>query len=208
MNLRLKFDKIISVLMHPIFIPVYGLIIILSSNSPYGYLPLHVKKLLYLIVVINNVLLPLSLLPFLMHMNFISSWSLNEKEDRIIPLIIATILYATTSYILYRFPIPGFLKSFVFSVFLISIILTVINFKWKISLHSAGIGALLALILFLSFRMSSLLFWHFVIAAAAGGMVLSARLRLNLHSPRQVWYGLALAYTATTFFLMFFQQFI
>lgn len=207
MNVQLKFDKAISVLFHPVFIPVYGLAIILSQNTPFGYLPYDVKRLLYLIVIVNNVMLPVSLMPFLMNMNFISTWTLNEKEERTVPLLIATILYAATTYIIYRFPVPGFLKSFIFSVFLVSGVLTLINLKWKISLHSAGMGALMALLIFLSFRLHSELLWYFVISAALAGMVLSARLRLNLHSPRQVWYGLSTGYVLTTFFLMFLQQF-
>lgn len=208
MNIQLKFDKAISVLFHPVFIPVYGLAIILSQNSPFGYLPYDVKKLLFLIVVVNNVLLPVSLMPFLMNMNFISTWTLDEKEERTVPLLIATFLYAATTYIIYRFPVPDFLKSFVFSVFLVSGVLSLINLKWKISLHSAGMGAFLALLMFLSFRLRSELSWYFIISSAVTGLVLSARLRLNLHSPRQVWYGLAIGYTLTTFFLTFLQEFI
>lgn len=207
MSASVKFDKIISVLFHPIFIPVYGLAIIMSPYSPFGYLPYHVKRLLFLIITINNVLLPISLLPFLMHMNFISTWTLNDKEERTVPLIIGSILYATTSFIIFRFPIPGFLKSFIITIFIISAIMTVINFKWKISLHATGIGALIALIMFLSFRMYASLFWFFVLASFFGGIVLSARLRLNLHTPRQVWYGCSLGFVLTTFFLLFFQQF-
>ncbi|HLN55024.1 MAG TPA: hypothetical protein VK207_03465 [Bacteroidales bacterium] len=204
----MKSDKIISVLFHPVFMPVYGLALILSANTPFGYLPYQVKRLLFLIIVVNNVFLPISLLPILRHMNFISSWSMNEKEERMVPLIVVTILYAVTSFIIFRFPVPGFLKVFFISVFLVSLILTMINFRWKISLHSTGMGAMIALIMFLSFRMYSPLFWYLVFAVFAGGLVLSSRLRLMIHSPRQVWYGCSLGFVSTTFFLIFFQQFV
>ncbi|MGE5419392.1 MAG: hypothetical protein ACM3UT_04360 [Chloroflexota bacterium] len=208
MGFSLKSDKIISILFHPVFIPVYGLALILSANTPFGYLPYQVKRLLFLIIVVNNVLLPLSLLPILRHMNFISSYSMDEKEERMVPLVVASILYAVTSYIIFRFPVPGFLKSFILSVFLVSVILTIINFRWKISLHSTGIGAMIALIMFLAFRLYSPLFWYLVFVAVAGGFVLSSRLRLMIHTPRQVWYGCSLGFVSTTFFLLFFQKFV
>lgn len=208
MSFSVKSDKVVSVLFHPLFIPVYGLALILSADTPFGYLPYQVKRLLFLIIVVNNVFLPVSLLPILRHLNFISSWSMNEREERMVPLIVATILYAVTSYIIFRFPVPGFLKSFIISVFLVSVILTMINFRWKISLHSTGIGAMIALIMFLSFRLYSPLFWYLVLAAIAGGLVLSSRLRLMIHTPRQVWYGCSLGFVSTTFFLLFFQQFV
>lgn len=199
--------KIISILFHPLFMPVYGLAIILSGYTPFGYMQMPVKRLLFLIIGVNNVLLPLALLPFLMYMNFITSWTLEEREERVVPLIISTILYATSSYILYRFPVPFFLKAFMFSVFLISLLLTVINFRWKISLHSVGSGALTGLILILSFRLYSNLLWFLVFAIVAGGMIMSARLKLNLHSPRQVWTGFSTGFVLLTFFMFFLQQF-
>ncbi len=208
MNVQKNFDKIISILFHPLLVPFYGLAIILSADTPFGILPFHVKRLLYIIILINNVLLPLSLLPFLMHMNFISSWSLNERDERTIPLIITTILYATSSYIFFRFPVPGFLKVFLITIFCISLILTLVNLKWKISLHASGMGAIMGLIMILSFRMYSSLFWYFIFAASIAGFVLSARLRLGIHSPRQVWYGLSAGYVLSTFLLLFFHQFI
>ena len=50
--------KIISAVFHPLFIPVYGMVIIFSAPTLFGYLPFTVKKLLLLIVLINNVFFP------------------------------------------------------------------------------------------------------------------------------------------------------
>lgn len=199
--------KIISVIFHPVFMPVYGLAIILSGYTPFGYMQPQVKKLLFLIILVNNVFLPLSLMPVLKYMNFISSWTLREREERAVPMLITTILYATSSYILYRFPVPFFLKSFMFSIFLISLILTLINFRWKISLHSVASGALTALILFLSFRVYANLFFLLVFSVIAGGMIMSSRLRLNLHSPRQVWLGFSAGFVVFIFLIQVLQQF-
>jgi hypothetical protein len=199
--------RIISVVFHPLFMPVYGLAIILSGYTPFGYLQMPVKKLLFLIFFVNNVFLPISLMPVLMYMNFISSWTLEEREERAIPMIISTILYATSSYILYKFPVPFFLKSFIFSIFLISLILTLINFRWKISLHSVASGAITGLILFLSFRGYSDLLWALVLSVIAGGMIMSARLKLNLHSPREVWLGFSTGFILFIFLIQFLQQF-
>ena len=86
--------------------PVYGLLIIFMAPTLYNYLPLAVKKIVIFIVLINNVLLPLSLIPFFIHNNLIRSWFMNERSDRMIPLIISTILYFITTYIIFRFQVP------------------------------------------------------------------------------------------------------
>jgi membrane-associated phospholipid phosphatase len=159
---------------------------------------------LFFIIFINNVLLPLSLLPFFKYRNIISSWSVENRKERIIPLLLTTLLYAATSYIVFRFPIPVFLKSFIFASFFLSVIVTIINFWWKISLHSVGVGALSALVLILSLKMHSPLLWYLISIIIIGGLVLSSRLKLNSHNPLQVWIGFLTGNVCLGLFLWFY----
>ncbi|TAL70611.1 MAG: hypothetical protein EPN88_06250, partial [Bacteroidetes bacterium] len=159
--------KIISVIFHPLFMPVYALLIIFSAPALFGYLPIQVKKLLVLIILVNNVLLPLSLLPFFRHWNIISSWTIDSRRERVFPLAMTTILYSVTAFILYGFPIPVFLKSFILATCFVSLLVTIINFWWKISLHSAGAGALIAIVIILSFKMNSPLVWYLISSVIA-----------------------------------------
>jgi hypothetical protein len=197
--------KIISVVFHPLFMPLYGLLIIFSAPTLFGYLPFQVKKLLFLIVLVNNVLLPTSLLPFFKHWKIITSLTIVNRKERIIPLIIATVLYTTTSFIISGFPVPHFLKSFFYALCILSLVLTVVNFWWKISLHSAGAGALIALELILSFRTYSPLTIYLIATLIAGGFILTSRLNLKLHNPVQVWTGFITGFTVLTFFMLIFQ---
>jgi len=197
-----RIAKIITIIFHPLLMPVYGMAIIFSAPTLFGYLPFNVKKLLFLIMLINNVFLPLSLLPFFMHMKVISSWSVSERKERTIPLIITTVLYGATSFIILRFPIPLFLKSFIFGTAFLSVIVTLINFWWKISLHSVGAGGLIGLVLVLSLKMLTPLEWYLIPAIITGGLVLSSRLKLNLHNPRQVWIGLFTGFIGIVSFMM------
>jgi hypothetical protein len=196
--------KIIGIAFHPLLMPVYGMIIIFSAPTLYGYLPFNVKKLLLLIMLVNNVLLPFSLLPFFYQRKIITSWTLNERKERVIPMIITTILYGTTSYIVFKFPIPLFFKSFIFSTAFLSLLVTLINFRWKISLHSAGAGALVGLVLTLSFKMLTPLDWYLISTIIAAGLVLASRMKLNLHNPQQVWIGLLTGFAGFSFFMMLF----
>jgi len=196
--------KIISLIFHPLFIPLYGLIIVFSAPTLLGYLPLSLKKMLFFIVLINNVLLPLSLLPYLKYRNYISSWEIENRRERMLPLFLTTLLYAATSYIMIRFPVPGFLKTFILGAFFLSLLVTIINFWWKISLHSLGAGAVTALILILSLKMSTPLLWYLIMAIIVSGLVLSARLKLNSHTPSEVWTGYFTGLTGLGLFLWFF----
>jgi hypothetical protein len=200
--------RIVSVLFHPFLVPVYGLAIIFIAPTLYNYVPFEVKKLMILIVLVNNVLLPLSLLPFFVHHNLIKSWFMNERKDRNIPLIISTILYIVSAYIIFRFKVPFFLKSFFLAVAFLSVIATLINFWWKISLHSIGAGAILALVVILSIRMYTPLLWYVIPVIIAGGLILSSRLQLNLHNPGQVWSGFFAGILGFSLIVLLSQQFI
>ena len=180
--------------------PLYGMVIIFSAPTLFGYLPFSLKKLLFLIMLVNNVLLPFSLLPFFIHRQIISSWTLSERKDRNIPLILTTLLYGTTSYIVFKFPIPFFFKSFIFATAILSLLVTVINFRWKISLHSVGAGALIAIVLILSVKMLAPMEWYLIAAIIAAGLTLSSRLMLNQHNPQQVWVGLVHGIFRISFF--------
>ena len=184
-----KAARTISFIFHPLLMPVYDMVIIFSAPTLYAYIPFEVKKLVILIVLVNNVLLPLSMIPFFIHSRMIASWSMEERQDRVIPLIIIATLYIITSYILYRFTVPHFLKSYIMTVGLLSLVATLINLRWKISLYSMGAGLLLSVVIMLSVKMYTPLIWYIIPAGIAAGFVLSSRLQLNYHNPGQVWCG-------------------
>jgi hypothetical protein len=196
--------KIISAVFHPLLTPFYGLLIIFSAPTLFGYLPFAVKRILLFIVLINNVLIPLSLLPYFRYRNIITSWSVENRKERNIPLILTSIFYSITSIIVFRYQIPLFLKSFLFASSLLVILITLINFFWKISIHSAGAGTLAALVLILAVKMYSPMAWYLISVLLTGGLVLTSRLLLNRNNPLQVWLGYLAGFSGLILFMLFF----
>jgi hypothetical protein len=195
----------VSAVFHPLFMPLYGLVIIFAAPTLMGYLPVEVKRILLLIVLVNNVMVPVLLMPFYRHSNIISSWIIDVRKERTIPFFVTTILYALTCYIVSRFQLPFFMKSFFISAFLISLTAAIINFWWKISVHSIGAGALVALVITLSHRMYTPLMWYLIPAIIIAGLILSSRLKLNSHTPGQVWVGLLTGFAGLMLFMQIFQ---
>lgn len=181
--------KLISVIFHPILMPLYGLIIIFSGPTLFDYLPSVQKKIVLLIFSTNNILLPLSLIPYLKWRKMISSWTMDDRSERIIPMAITSFFYMVTVYVVLKFNIPVFIKSFILSTALLSFVLTIINFWWKISIHSAGAGAMTSLIFVLSIKMHTPLTPFLISAILSSGLILSSRLWLNSHNPKEVWLG-------------------
>ncbi|HBC77704.1 MAG TPA: hypothetical protein DEO60_05880 [Bacteroidales bacterium] len=195
--------KIVSIVFHPLLIPLYGLAILLSAPTFLKYLPVEAKRVLFTVILIDNVFLPLALLPFLKYRNLISSFNIDDRRERIIPLLITSILYCTTSFIVFRYQIPFFLKSFIFATSVVAIVVSMINFWWKISVHAVGAGALTATVFSLSLKMHTPLTWYLLAVILASGLILSSRLRLNAHNPSQVWVGFLTGFLGISLFILF-----
>lgn len=203
-NILNRLANIFSIVFHPLLMPLYGLVIIFSAPTVLGYLPFTVKKILFFIVLINNVLIPLTLMPYLRYRNIISSYSIEDKQERITPLMIVSFLYCITSFIVFRFQLPFFIKSFTLASTLLVIVVAIINFWWKISVHSAAAGALTGIVVILSFKMYTPLTWYLISAILMSGLVLSSRLRLNSHNPLQVWIGFLTGFAVSGLFIALF----
>ncbi len=196
--------KIISAVFHPLLIPLYGIIAIFSAPTLFGYLPFAVKRIIFTVICVNNVIVPLSLLPYYKYRGLISSWVIEDRKERIIPMLASSFFYSVTVYIILKFHVPVFIKSYVIAVAFLSITVTVINFWWKISLHAMGAGAIILLIIVISVKMQTPLTGLLVASIISGGLIMSSRLWLNTHSSFEVWAGFVLGAMGTFFVLFFF----
>jgi hypothetical protein len=203
-NIENKIAKIVSVVFHPLLIPLYGMLIIFTAPTLFWYIPFKVKKILFLVVVTNNVLIPISLMPFFRNRNIISSWRIETRKERIIPLLSVSLFYSITTYIMFRLQIPLFIKEYIFSVSLIVLIVTIINFWWKISIHSVGAGSLAGIVIFLSLKMMVPLTWFIIPVILIAGLVLAARLKLNYHNSYEVYFGFLTGFAGLTLFMAIF----
>jgi hypothetical protein len=199
-----KLSKIVSVIFHPLLIPLYGLLIIFFAPTMFWYLPLKVKEILFLVVVVNNVLIPFLLMPLFRYNNIISAWTIESRKERILPLLSVSLLYSITAYILYRFQIPMFVKSFALAISFIALTVTIINFWWKISLYSTGAGALTGIVVTLSLKMNIPLFWFLIPVIILSGLILSSRLKLNFHNSAQVYVGYLTGLLGLNLFMLYF----
>lgn len=196
--------KLLSFIFHPLLIPLYGLAIMLTAPTYLEYLPQTVKRILLITVLLNNVMIPLVMLPFLRIRNIISSYAMENRIERIIPMVMVSVLYLITSYIIYRFQIPVIIKTFVFACTFLAIAVTIVTFWWKISVHSMAMGSLTAMIFCLSFKTVTPLTWYIIGVVLAAGFVLSARLRLGSHEPLQVWIGFLAGLAGLACFMLIF----
>jgi membrane-associated phospholipid phosphatase len=199
-----RLAQIISGVFHPLLMPFYGLLIIFNAPALYGYLPLQVKRIMFFIILVENILIPVMLITYLKFRNIITTWTMDSRKERIMPLIMTSFFYVFTVYLTYRFHIPFFIKSFIICLAVLAVALTIISFWYKISIHATAAGALTALVLVLSLRMQAPLAWLVIIVILASGLVMSSRLWLGSHTAGEVWSGFLLGIFGSGLCLWFF----
>jgi hypothetical protein len=197
-------SEVVSILFHPVFMPVYGLLIIFFAPTIFIYIPGNVKRVIFMLVLINMTVVPLAMLPLFRYRNIISSYSLTGRADRVMPLALGLLMYILTTIIFFSYQIPVLIKSFMLAASVTAFIVLVITMMWKISIHSAGMGGLLATVIALSLRMGTPLTTYLALLILVSGVVLTARLYLGAHKPGQVYLGFMAGFIPFIIIMLFF----
>ncbi|MBL17725.1 MAG: hypothetical protein CL848_02460 [Crocinitomicaceae bacterium] len=202
------FSHFISVLIHPVFIVVYSFLIYFEIDSFYNkMLFIAAPKIYWLLLVfilMMAVCFPL-LTMFIMFKNkIISSYSINERKERI-PMLFFVIIYYSMTYYIFRHwneTLLNLLEPYVYFLFagiLLLIIVFIITFWWKISLHSASIsglcGGIMAETLVISElnNITTIMIINTVLLMLIG-IVSFSRLYLKAHTFSQVITGIVLGF--------------
>ena len=199
-----RIAQFFSIIFHPLLMPTIGIYIIFHSDIYFNYIPDELKRVIYIIVFICTTVLPLSLMPFFIYQRIIQNIQMSRRRDRLIPLIITTVMYIFTYYLLYKLQTPEHVKLFILAAAILVLITCLISIKWKISAHMVGIGGLVGMIIALYSKMSGNLNFYLFISIFIAGLVGASRLKLNAHNSRQVYIGLVIGLIPTLLIMLFF----
>lgn len=183
-------SKILSVVLHPLVIPILGLFLVFNIGGHFSYMPLDHKRFVYLIVFLSTCILPLSVMPLFFLLGVVKSMHMRERKERILPLLFTGLFYLLGYLFLLRISVvPSFIKGFMLATIIAIGIAMIINLFWKISMHMIGIGGLTGAILALSMRFGLDIWIAFSVIVLFSGLLGMARLVLNAHTPLQVHLG-------------------
>ena len=106
-----KISKIFSVVFHPVFIPLYGLLLIYSSPTLLSFIPARMKWTIFLLVLANNVILPLSLAAILYLRGAIKTFNARDRNERVVLLTFALLMYTITAILLLKIQVPNLFRA-------------------------------------------------------------------------------------------------
>ena len=130
---------------------------------------------------------------------------MNDRRERIVPFSFIAILYIVVTYLFYtrtRIDFNDNLLKFLVIIDVLVLVATIVTFFYKVSVHSMGMWGLIGILLPLNkISEEGVLFYPTIIAILLAGIVMSSRLQLNAHTPREVMVGGVLGFS-TSFVMM------
>ena len=188
------FARVVSVIFHPLLLATY-LFGLFAFTLPTGLDPLKEEGHLNFVFLIFCVTCVLPIFNILVFKSFgtITSLSLENRKERIAPFSFITILYVAVTYIFYsrtRIGLHDNLLKFLIIIDILVLAATLITFFYKISIHSMAIWGFIGILVPLNkVSEDGRLFYPTIIAVALAGIIMSSRLQLNAHTPREVLVG-------------------
>jgi membrane-associated phospholipid phosphatase len=169
--------------------PLLGVYILLTHGGWLNMIAPEGKTYIYLVVALTTLMLPLAIMPILLRRRIITSYLLDDRNERRIPLLTTALFYLAGAFILQRIDAPLILSLFLNTSSLVVLVVAIFNWKWKISNHMAGIGGLTGMVLAISMRW--MLNEQLIIALLflMAGLIGYARLKEDSHSPSQIYAG-------------------
>jgi hypothetical protein len=196
------FAHVISYLFHPLFIPIYGLLMMMYlPTEPRGYL-IHlslyhytptVKYVLLMLFGIFGVVAPgISLVLFKMNKS-ISSLHLEKQSERTMPIfMMAVYMFALFGFLAYQLPnsvIPRIVPAIALGAGLGIFLSGIINRYYKISLHLLGMGMWTGAMASYFHMQERFPEWVIPVILFCAGITGSARLILGAHRPGELFSG-------------------
>jgi len=200
-NLETPIAKWLSVLFHPILLPTWLYVsLILCTPSYILQIPAGMEWVLAGFIFVSTGCLPIIIILLMVKLKIIGSIQLNERVERNGPMLVSALFFFMTYYLLDHFGFIPVFGYYLLCVTSISLLTMMVNTTWKISLHTTGHGAMLATYISLAMLVEIPIFL-IAFAMVAGGITATARLKLQAHTPAELYSGYALGFV--TMMLLF-----
>ncbi|WP_300723402.1 hypothetical protein [uncultured Alistipes sp.] len=192
----------ISWVLHPFLLPVY-LIVLLLTATTFALFPANMKFYLLWVVLLYAVLIPLLALGVLRSLGRISSYRVDDRRERLLPLLVGAVCYLLCAITLAKIPSVVFLRKFMVAAACCEVLCLVVSLRWKISLHLTGMGATVALLVVMNIVGVGHMLVPLSVAILGAGALASARLYLGCHNGMQVLAGFGGGFLVATLALLF-----
>jgi membrane-associated phospholipid phosphatase len=182
--------QIVSFVFHPLLLTTY-LVLLLGRWMP-AMLLVRQEHILTFVAFIFGITFVLPALNVLVFQRFgvIGSWKMGTKQERVLPFVFNSMVYLMIAVLfLYKVHLSSNFTKLMLIIAALAVAGTVCTFFLKVSIHSLGWAGLVGIVLQLNRAADGALLVPTAVLIVIAGLVMSARLKLNVHTPREVVIG-------------------
>lgn len=184
----LRIAQGVSWVLHPFVMPIYAVVVVLTATV-FRFYPAELKWYIVWVVALYAIIIPALSIGLLHSFGRIADWRLDERSERIWPLLIGMACYVLCALTMTKIPSAVFLRKFMLAAACCELCGLLVTSFWKISLHMMAVGAVVAAFVVMSIAGVGDLLWPLAVSILAAGILASARLCLGRHNGWQVLAG-------------------
>ena len=182
--------RVISAIFTPFSIPFLAFLI-LFLFSYLRIMPIQYKLIVLGVVYCFTILMPTLTIFLFRKINGFSPEDLGERKRRFMPFLLTITSYVFCLVMMHRLNIPWYMTGIILAALIMMVICIVVNLKWKLSEHMAGVGAIVGgLVSFSALFGYNPVGWLCLFILIAG-ILGSARIVLGHHTLGEVLSGFA-----------------
>ena len=184
----LRVARITSIVFTPFSIPFLAFLV-LFLFSYLRIMPILYKGIVLGIVYCFTIVTPTITIFLFRKINGFARQELSERKKRYVPILLTIISYVFCLLMMRKLNIPWYMTGIIFVSLVISIICILVNLKWKLSEHMAGMGGIIGgLVSFSALFSYNPVVWLCLFILIAG-ILGSARIVLGHHTLGEVLSG-------------------
>ena len=182
--------RVISAIFTPFSIPFLAFLILLLF-SYLRIMPIQYKLIVLGVVYCFTILMPTLTIFLFRKINGFSPEDLGERKRRFMPFLLTITSYVFCLVMMHRLNIPWYMTGIILAALIMMVICIVVNLKWKLSEHMAGVGAIVGGLVSFSALFGYNPVWWLCLFILIAGVLGTARIILQHHTLGEVLVGFA-----------------
>ena len=182
--------RVISAILTPFSIPFLAFLI-LFLFSYLRIMPIQYKLIVLGVVYCFTILMPTLTIFLFRKINGFSPEDLGERKRRFMPFLLTITSYVFCLVMMHRLNIPWYMTGIILAALIMMVICIVVNLKWKLSEHMAGVGAIVGGLVSFSALFGYNPVWWLCLFILIAGVLGTARIILQHHTLGEVLVGFA-----------------
>ena len=182
--------RVISAIFTPFSIPFLAFLI-LFLFSYLRIMPIQYKLIVLGVVYSFTILMPTLTIFLFRKINGFSPEDLGERKRRFMPFLLTITSYVFCLVMMHRLNIPWYMTGIILAALIMMVICIVVNLKWKLSEHMAGVGAIVGGLVSFSALFGYNPVWWLCLFILIAGVLGTARIILQHHTLGEVLVGFA-----------------